>query len=77
MLSSPLDTPCRRLGNSIYHFAGHKAARVHSQGNTELKELVSAHLALPIEDVPETLLVDTDASCQFGDRNAPVIASRL
>lgn len=77
MLSLPFNTPCCRLGNPIYHFTSHEAARVHSQGNAELEELVSAHLALPIEDVPEPLFVDTDASCQFGDRNAPVMASRL
>ncbi len=77
MLSLPFNTPCCRLGNPIYHFTSHEAARICFQCDARLKELVSAHLALPIEDVPEPFFVDTDASCQFGDRNAPVMASRL
>ena len=64
------DAPRRRLGNSIYHFAGHEAARVYPQGDAELKKLVYAHLALPIENVPKPFLVDGGPASKFGDTHA-------
>lgn len=57
------DAPRRRLGNSFHHIAGDEAARIDSQGNAELKELVHAHLALSIEDIPKAFTVDPSAPC--------------
>ena len=52
----------RCLDDPLDHFPRDEGARVDAQCHTELQELVSPHLALPVEHVPESLLVDTDST---------------
>ncbi len=61
------DAPRRRLGNSFHHIAGDEAARVDLQGDAQPQKLLDAHLTLPVEDVPEALVVDARSTGKLGD----------
>ena len=54
-----------------------EAAEAQIEEGVQLDELVHAHLALPIQHVSEPFTVSSDAPCELGDADAPLLSLRL
>lgn len=54
-----------------------EAAQPEIEEGAQLDELVHAHLALPVQDMPEPLAIHADAACEFGYPDASVLSLRL
>lgn len=54
-----------------------EAAEAEVEEGAQLDELLHAHLALPVQNVPEPLPIHADATCELGHSDAPFLPFRL
>lgn len=54
-----------------------ETAEPEVEESAQLDELLHAHLALPVQDVPEPLSVNADATSKLGHTNASFLPFRL